>query len=358
MAAKAMVAMSGGVDSSAAAVLLLEQGYEVCGATLRLFANEDIGITDRTRTCCSLDDVYDARSVAYKLGFEHYVFNFSEQFGQEVIQRFADEYACGRTPNPCVDCNRYIKFGKLLERAQLLGCNYIATGHYARVEHDENSGRWILRRAMDAHKDQTYMLYALTQHELAHTLFPLGNMVKSDVRELAQARGLINARKPDSQDICFVPDGDYVAFLENTMGLASIPGDFIDTKGRVLGRHKGVLHYTVGQRKGLGLALPQPHYVLAKNAADNTVTLGTYNELFSDSLTVSGLNWISIANLHDEMQVTVKTRYKQSEMSALIRPGKDGTVEVRFTKPQTAAAPGQAAVFYDGDIVVGGGTIV
>lgn len=353
-----MVAMSGGVDSSAAAVLLMEQGYPVCGATLRLFTNEDIGICDRSRTCCSLDDVADARAVADKLGIRHYVFNFGDLFQEAVIQKFGREYAAGRTPNPCIDCNRYIKFGKLLERARLLEYDAIATGHYARVERDEQTGRWLLKKAADTAKDQTYVLYAMTQDQLAHTLFPLGGMTKPAIRAYAEDHGLINARKPDSQDICFVKDGDYAGFLENTLHIPSPSGAFIDTAGRELGRHRGLVHYTVGQRKGLGIAFGEPRFVVAKDAQRNTVTLGKNEELFSRELTAEDINLISVADLTGPMRITAKARYKQQETPATLEPVGDSRVRVVFDQPQRAVTPGQAVVFYSGDTVVGGGTIL
>ena len=252
-----LVAMSGGVDSAVAAALLKEQGCDVVGATLKLFSNENVGLDTTSRTCCSLDDVEDARRVAYKLGIDHHVFNFGDDFSREVIARFAEAYREGRTPNPCIDCNRFIKFDKLLERARLLGLDFIATGHYARIVFDEDRGRWLLSKSADASKDQTYVLAMLTQAQLSRTLLPLGGLTKTAVRALAEERGLANARKPDSQDICFVPDGDYASFLENVLGIHSTPGAFVDTSGHVLGTHKGIIHYTVGQRRGLGPLLGQ-----------------------------------------------------------------------------------------------------
>ena len=353
-----MVAMSGGVDSSVAAVLLAEQGYEVCGATLKLFGNEDIGMDSRSRTCCSLFDVQDARDVARKLGFAHYVFNFGTHFEQDVIARFAESYSKGETPNPCIDCNRFIKFDKMLERAQLLEQDYIATGHYAQIELDEKSGRYLLKKAKDHLKDQTYVLYAMTQEQLSKTLFPLGGLQKNGVRRIAEDRGLVNARKPDSQDICFVPDGDYANFLESVMGVAAVPGSFIDKHGNVLGTHKGIIHYTIGQRKGLGLSFEKPKYVIGKDKKTNTVTLGDEEDLYSNSMTVGDVNFISIDQLKEPMNVSVKTRYTQRETPAVLRPLSNGDIAVTFSSPQRAATPGQAAVFYDGDTVVGGGTIL
>lgn len=357
MKEKVMVAMSGGVDSSVAAALLLEQGYEVCGATLRLFDNGDIGINDSTRTCCSLDDVEDARSVAYKLGIEHYVFNFGLTFKREVIDRFAKAYEKGLTPNPCIDCNRYIKFGKLLERARLLERSLIATGHYVRREYDKGSGRYLLKKAADPSKDQTYVLYVLTQDELAHTLFPLGGMTKGQAREIAQEKGLVNARKPDSQDICFVKDGDYAGFLENVWGVPSKEGAFIYKDGTSLGRHKGIIHYTIGQRKGLGISYEHPIFVLGKNPETNVVTLGENEDLFSNRLIAEDLNWIACGSPTASFNVTAKARYSQREAKATVHPLSATQALVEFEEKQRAITPGQAVVFYDGDVVVGGGTI-
>lgn len=357
MPEKVMVAMSGGVDSSVAVALLQQQGYNVCGATLRLFDNDDIGVNDRTRSCCSLDDVADARSVAYKLNIDHYVFNFSELFKKEVINRFAESYEKGETPNPCIDCNRYIKFTKMIERARILDCDYIATGHYVKREYDSASGRYLLKRADDDTKDQTYVLYALTQDQLAKTLFPLGDLKKTEVRALAESRNLINARKPDSQDICFVKDGDYAGFLENVMGIHSPEGDFVYKDGTVLGRHKGIIHYTIGQRKGLGISYKHPIFVLDKNSETKVVTLGENEDLYTDRLLADDVNLIAIDKLTASMKVTAKARYSQKEAEAIVHPLDDNKVMVEFKEKQRAVTKGQAVVFYDNDIVIGGGTI-
>ncbi|NLA86245.1 MAG: tRNA 2-thiouridine(34) synthase MnmA [Clostridiales bacterium] len=358
MSEKVMVAMSGGVDSSVAASLLAEQGYDVCGATLRLFANEDIGLAHVAKTCCSMADVEDAQSVAYRLGIDHFVFNFRDDFMRSVIRRFADAYMAGNTPNPCIDCNTFIKFEKLLERAMTMEKDYIATGHYARITYDDTTGRYQLKKAADASKDQTYVLYALTQEQLGRTLFPLGELNKNQVRALAEARDLVNAKKPDSQDICFVPGGDYAAFIENVLGYKSAPGDFTDSSGKVLGRHKGVIHYTIGQRRGLNMSFDRPKYVISKDAASNTVVIGNEEELYSIAMTVRDLNLISVPSLTEPIAATVKTRYSQKETPATLFPPEDGRMTVLFEKPQRAVTPGQAAVFYDGDTVIGGGTIV
>lgn len=355
---KVLVGMSGGVDSSVAALLLIEQGYQVSGATLKLYANEDIGIDDKTRTCCSLADVEDARSVACRLGIDHHVFNFSDSFRQEVICRFADAYVRGDTPNPCIDCNRYIKFSRMLERARLLGMNCIATGHYAQVEYSEHRGRWLLKKAADPAKDQTYVLYTLTQDQLAHTLFPLGGLAKAEVRRIAEGAGLVNARKPDSQDICFVKDGDYAGFLTRVMGINSPPGNFIDGQGNVLGRHNGIIRYTVGQRRGLNISLGERAFVLRKDISGNTVTLGPDAALYTDRLLASDVNWIAVDSIAGPTRATVKTRYKQAEVPATLYPLPGGCVQVCFDEKQRAVTSGQAAVFYNGDLVLGGGTII
>lgn len=354
---KVMVAMSGGVDSSTVALILREEGYEVTGVTGRMFVNEDIGLVDESR-CCSLADVEDARLAANKIGASHYVYNMGECFKKTVIQPFVDAYLAGDTPNPCVNCNKYVKFPQLLERALLLGIDYLATGHYAKVFYDQARKRWLLARAEDESKDQTYMLYGLTQHELSHLLLPLGNFKKTEVRAKAGEAGLINASKPDSQDICFVPDGNYADFIERYSGKKQQPGDFVLQSGEVIGKHKGLIYYTLGQRKGLGIAYKEPLYVLSKEAASNTVVLGPEKDLYKKEFLVGDCNFISIEELRGPMAVTCKVRYRMQDEPAIIEPDADGKVKVTFMKAQRAITSGQAAVFYDGDLVVGGGTIV
>ena len=355
MGEKAWIAMSGGVDSSVAAFLMKQAGYDCIGVTIKLFQNEDIGIS-RAKTCCSLDDVEDARSVARRLGISYYVLNFSADFKAQVIRRFAAAYESGVTPNPCIDCNRYLKFDRLFQRAKELGCGTIVTGHYARVE--MRNGRYILKKALDRSKDQSYVLYTLTQEQLSHILFPLGELSKEEVRTIAEAQGFCTAGKPDSQDICFVPDGDYTAFLERYRGKDYPAGDILDLSGRVIGRHRGAVRYTIGQRNGLGLALNEPVYVCRKDMAANTVTVGPEQALYSRELWADDMNWVAIDCLSAPIRVRAKIRYRQAEQPATVYPGENGKIRLLFDEPQRAITAGQAVVLYDGDIVVGGGVIL
>ena len=351
---KALIAMSGGVDSSFAAKLMKDKGFDCIGCTMKLYHNEDVGI-ERSRTCCSLDDVEDSRSVAYKLGMPFYVFNFTEAFRDTVIRKFIESYEKGITPNPCIDCNRYMKFDKLFERAKILGCDYIVTGHYARIE--EENGKFVLKKALDETKDQSYVLYSMTQDQLAHTMFPLGNMQKTEVRAIAKESGFVNADKPDSQDICFVPNGDYASVIELQTGKESAEGNFVDKQGNNLGRHKGVIHYTIGQRKGLGVSSTEPLYVCNICPKDGNVVLGSNDDLFSREADVSDFNWISGEVPGSEFRCKAKIRYRQPEQWVTVIPTGADTVHIVFDEPQRAITPGQAAVFYDGDTVLGGGTI-
>ncbi len=348
--------MSGGVDSSVALVMLMKE-YDAAGATMRLFTNEDIQL-DRNKTCCSLDDVEDARYVASKLGVDHYVFNFGERFRECVIEKFNRYYMNGLTPNPCIDCNRFLKFDALLKRAELLERDYIATGHYVRRSYDEASGRYVLKKGVDAAKDQSYVLYGMTQEQLKKTLFPVGELTKAQTRAIAQEYGLINAEKSDSQDICFVPDGDYAGFIERYTGKHFPKGNFVDKDGRVLGQHNGIIRYTTGQRKGLGIALGEPAYVISKDMERNTVTLGKNEELFSDTVFAKEVNWVSVCCPDEPIRVAARVRYNQKEQPATLYPLGEECVKVVFDSPQRAVTAGQALVFYDGELLLGGGEIV
>ncbi len=351
---KVIIAMSGGVDSSVAAFLMKEKGFDCIGATMKLYDNDEIGIS-REKTCCSLDDIEDARSVARRLSMPYYVFNFKEEFEEKVIRKFISTYENGGTPNPCIDCNRYLKFEKLFQRMNELEYNYVVTGHYAKIE--ENDGWFYLKKAVDDNKDQSYVLYSLTQYQLSHILFPLGEYTKNEIRDIAEKQGFLNARKKDSQDICFVPDGNYTDFIERYTGKKYPPGDFVDINGKPIGKHQGIIRYTNGQRKGLGVAFGQPMYVAGKNIEKNTVTLCTNEELFSKELKAVDFNWI-IPNPQNEIKCSARVRYNMREKPATAYINDDNSVNVVFDEPQRAITRGQAVVLYDGDIVLGGGTIV
>lgn len=341
-----LAAMSGGVDSSVAAWLLMREGWLCRGAVMRLLPD----------ACGSQRDVQDAGQVAALLGIPFEVLPFSGGFQKDVMEPFVRAYQEGRTPNPCIECNRCLKFGRFLQAAEERGLHSVATGHYARVEFDSDRGRWLLKKALDLPKDQSYFLYTLSQYQLERALFPLGGLTKQQVREIAEQQGFVNARKHDSQDICFVPDGDYAGFIQRWTGTPLVPGDFLDLNGQIVGKHRGAVCYTLGQRKGLGLAMGAPVYVCGKNMRANTVTVGPEEVLFSRRVWVENLNWIAIENLSGPLRVKAKLRSRQPEQQAVIQPAENGVLAV-FDEPQRAVTPGQAAVFYDGDSVVGGGTI-
>lgn len=357
MKKKVAVGMSGGVDSSVAAYLLKEQGYDVIGVTMQIWQDEDVFSMAKNEGCCGLSAVDDARRVADMLDIPYYVLNFKKEFKEYVIQYFVEEYMNARTPNPCIACNRYVKWEALLQRALQLGCDYIATGHYARIRRLEN-GRYALCKSATVRKDQTYALYNLTQEQLSKTLMPVGEFEKEEVRKMAEKIGLSVANKPDSQEICFIPDHDYAGYIERTTGKQFRPGNFVDKNGVVLGTHKGLVHYTVGQRKGLGLSLGAPAFVLELRPETNEVVIGTNEDTFHDCLIANQLNFMSLEHLEGEMLVNAKIRYSHSgELCKIRREGKDEVI-CSFVNPVRAITPGQAVVFYDGDIVVGGGTIV
>ena len=361
------VAMSGGVDSSTVAAMLRADGHNVIGLTMQLWNQRRLagreGMPESVQgRCCSLDDVYDARRVAQHLGIPYYVVNHEERFERDVIRPFVEEYVSGRTPIPCSLCNNHLKFDQLLIVAQQIGAERVATGHYARVAFDDARGRWLLKRPADSSKDQTYFLFGLTQEQLSRTIFPLGDMTKPEVRELARQHGLALAEKPDSQEICFVPGGDYKRFIdaylaEQGEALPDTAGDLVTTNGDVIGEHGGIHNFTVGQRKGLGVATGSPLYVIQISGANKQVIMGGEEHLYSRTLRARRVNLIAMDDLREPMRVAVKIRHRHEPAAAMIERVGDDEILATFDEPQRAITPGQAAVFYDGDIVVGGGWI-
>ena len=356
---KVVVAMSGGVDSSVAAAMLKEEGHKVIGATMQIWPLDNAADgADKLGSCCGLDAVADARRVAHKLGIPHYVMNFRDIFAEKVISNFCREYARGRTPNPCIRCNEYMKFDALLRRATELDADFVATGHYAKIELDQTSGRYLLKKGVDRSKDQSYVLYVMTQNQLRHALMPLGSFAKERVREIARDLGLPVANKRESQEVCFIPDDDYPRFLKESMPQTAEPGPILDEQGNALGQHRGILSYTIGQRKGLGISAREPLYVIAIDRERNAIIVGTKKEVYGDELTASELNWIAIEAPEQPVKAKAKIRYVHQEADAVITPLlSEDRAHVKFKEPQMAIAPGQAIVFYDGDTVVGGGTI-
>ncbi len=354
MAKKVVVGMSGGVDSSVAAYLLQEQGYEVIGVTMQIWQEKPELTREKDRCCLSAEN--DARRVAEYLGIRYYVINFCREFQKNVIDYFVKEYLAGRTPNPCIACNRYVKWESLLQRSLEIGADYIATGHYARIDRLD-SGRYSLRKSVSAQKDQTYALYNLTQEQLSHTLLPVGTYTKEEIRGIAERVGLPVAAKPDSQEICFVPDGDYASFIERETGKAAPSGNFVDRSGNILGTHRGIIHYTVGQRKGLGLAMGRPVFVSEIRPETNEVVIGESEDLFSTVVRAGCLNFMSVADIRGEVRAMAKIRYNHRGDGCVIRRTGENEAELMFDRPQRAVTPGQAVVFYDGEYVMGGGII-
>ena len=354
---KVVVGMSGGVDSSVAAYLLKNAGYDVIGVTMQIWQDEEVAAQEESGGCCGLSAVDDARRVAFALDIPYYVMNFKNEFKDAVIDYFAEEYVKGNTPNPCIACNRYVKWESLLKRSLDIGADYIATGHYARVVKLDN-GRYTLKKSATSEKDQTYALYNLTQYQLAHTLMPVGEYTKDEIRSIATNINLRVANKPDSQEICFIPDNDYAKFITEYSGKAPEEGNFVTADGKVIGKHKGIIHYTVGQRKGLNLAMGHPVFVLAIRPETNEVVIGNSEEVFCNKLYADNLNFMSIEDLAGDMEVTAKIRYGHKGSKCIIRKVDENKIECIFEEPQRAVTPGQAVVFYDGDYVVGGGTIV
>lgn len=357
MGKKVVVGMSGGVDSSVAAYLLKEQGYDVIGVTMQIWQDEEIAVQEENGGCCGLSAVDDARRVANQLGIPYYVMNFKQDFKEKVIDYFIDEYVNGRTPNPCIACNRYVKWETLLQRSIEIGADYIATGHYAQIERLAN-GRYTLKTSATVAKDQTYALYNLTQEQLSKTLMPVGQYTKEEIREIAQKLGLLTASKPDSMEICFVPDDDYAKYICDNSEYEDKEGNFVDLEGNILGKHKGIIHYTIGQRKGLNIAFGKPMYVVKIRPETNEVVLGGNEDVFTNKLYCNKVNFMSIEDLDEPMQVMAKIRYNHRGDECIIKRIDHDVVECSFINPQRAVTPGQAVVFYDGDIIVGGGTII
>jgi len=354
---KVMVGMSGGVDSSVAAALLLEKGYDVIGVTMHMWDDPTSEEDVREDACCSLSAVDDARRVANKLKIPHYVLNFKDIFKKTIVDYFIEEYLKGRTPNPCIACNKFIKFGIFIEKALSMNVDYVATGHYARIEYDDSRNRYLLKKAVTKTKDQSYVLYNITKENISRVLFPIGDYDKDEVRNLARKYELPVATKPDSQEICFIQDNDYARFIKRISQATIKPGYFVDTKGNILGKHEGIINYTVGQRKGLGISFGKPMYVVRIDSKSNQVVLGDVDDLFSRELIAEDVNYLSIDALEEPLKVNAKIRYSAKESPATIYPMEDGKVKVIFEQPQRAITPGQSIVFYDGDIVVGGGII-
>ena len=343
--------MSGGIDSAVAALLAINAGYEVSGATMRLCKKHDENGND-----LSEQDIADAKAVCDRIGISHTVYSLEDKFHDTVIRDFIDTYLAGGTPNPCIVCNKFLKFGLLLDKAVSDGADMIATGHYARIERRDD-GRFLLKKAADMQKDQTYMLWSLSQHQLSHTVFPLGDLTKPEIRKIGEDNGFVIAHKSDSQDICFVPDGDYASFIENELGYKYPEGDYIDEDGNYLGRHKGVIHYTIGQRKGLGISMGRHIFVTRKDAESNTVTLADEDRLFTNTVMIKGINLIPFDKIEGKIRVKAKIRYRHAESDAYaVQTGED-EITLTFDEPQRAPAKGQSAVMYDGDYVIGGGII-